>query len=115
MKNWTVSFMKDAAEERNHLDASARNQVDKAIRKVSQNPLPRNEGGYGSPLGNKHGINLTGCCKIKLKGIGIRVVYKLLRDGGVMRIIVIAARADEEVYEVAANRMKRFSQGGIDL
>jgi mRNA interferase RelE/StbE len=82
----------------------SRNQVDKAIRKISQNPLPQSEGGYGKPLGHKHGKNLTGLCKIKLKRLGIRVVYKVIRDGETMKIIVIAARADDEVYEAAVKR-----------
>jgi hypothetical protein len=36
--------------------------------------------------------------------LGIRVVYKLIRDGVVMKIIVVAARADDEVYDIAYRR-----------
>jgi len=71
---------------------------------VAQNPLPQNEGGYGKPLGNKQGKNLTGFCKIILMKLGIRVVYELIRTDEIMEIIVIAARADEEVYDIAAKR-----------
>lgn len=78
--------------------------VRKAIDRVSQNPLPKNEGGYGNPLGNKHGYNLTGLCKIKLLKMGIRVIYKLVRDGEIMKIVVVAARADGEAYRLAAQR-----------
>jgi len=81
--------------------------IRKLIDKVSQNPLPQNEGGYGKPLGNKKGYNLTGLCKIKLLKLGIRVVYKIIRTDEIMKIIVIAARADDEVYEIAANRAGR--------
>jgi len=35
----------------------------KGIFKVSQNPLPNTEGGYGKPLGNHSGVNLTACLK----------------------------------------------------
>jgi len=45
------------------------------IKKVSKNPLP-NPDGYGKPLGNKGGYNLTGFFKIKYRDIGIGVVYK---------------------------------------
>ena len=41
--------------------------------------IPANEGGYGKPLGNKHGNGLTSLCKIKLRKEGIRVVYALVR------------------------------------
>ena len=105
MKHWDVTFLPEAERDRDALEISARNQVDKAIRKVSQNPLPKSEGGYGNPLGNKQGKNLTGLLKIKLKKLGIRVVYSLVRDKEKMRIIVIAARADNEVYEIADTRI----------
>jgi len=105
MKHWDVTFLPAAERDRDALEISARNQVDKAIRKVSQNPLPKSEGGYGNPLGNKQGKNLTGLLKIKLKKLGIRVVYSLVRDKEKMRIIVIAARADNEVYEIADTRI----------
>ncbi|MCL2514069.1 MAG: type II toxin-antitoxin system RelE/ParE family toxin, partial [Oscillospiraceae bacterium] len=103
---WHIDYIEEAVKDRKTLDASVRNQVDKAIRKVSKNPLPKSEGGYGKPLGNKHGENLTGLLKIKLLNLGIRVVYKVIRTDKIMRIIVIAARADDEVYDVAAKRIE---------
>ena len=104
MKYWTVGYTQEAVKDRAALDDSARHQVDKAIRKVSQNPLPKSEGGYGEPLGHKHGKNLTGLCKIKLLRLGIRMVYRIVKDAERMRIIVIAARADDEVYKIASKR-----------
>jgi len=103
---YKIDYSKEAEDDLNELDSSQKNQVRKAILKVSENPLPKNEGGYGTPLGNKHGKNLTGLCKIKLLKLGIRVVYKLVRTDSVMKIIVIAARADYEVYEIAAKRIE---------
>ena len=69
--------------------------------------MPQNEGGYGKPLGNRGGRNLTGLCKITLKKLGIRVVYELVRTEAAMEIVVVAARADEEVYDIAARRAGR--------
>ena len=83
-----------------------RRQIGIQIEKFAENPLPKSEGGYGNPLGNKQGINLTGLCKITLKKLGVRVVYKLIRTDKIMKIIVIAARKDEEVYKIAAKRNK---------
>ena len=105
MKSWKISFADEAKKDHAAFDISVRNQVNKAIRKVSQNPLPKSEGGYGEPLGNKRGRNLTGLFKIKLKKLGIRVVYRLIRTDEMMKIIVVAARADDEVYEIAAKRI----------
>lgn len=83
--------------------------VRKAIAKVSQNPLPKDEGGLGTPLGNKNGKNLTGFLKIKLLKSGLRVVYKLVKIENQMLIIVIGARADEEVYNIASVRAGNYT------
>ena len=101
-----IHYSDEPKEDFRGLDGSQRKTVIKAIKKVSQNPLPANEGGYGKPLGNKHGNDLTGLCKIKLLREGIRVVYALVRTETAMKIIVIAARSDDAVYEIAAQRTK---------
>lgn len=101
---WSIEFLEEAERDMKKLDHSAQIQVLKGIRKVSQNPLPAEEGGYGKPLGNKNGINLTNLLKIKFRDLGIRVVYKVERLDGVMKIIVVSARTDEQVYKEAAKR-----------
>lgn len=102
--NWQIRFTQAAEKDLLQLDGSQRVLVQKAIRKVSQNPLPDYQGGYGKPLANS---KLAGCLKIKLKAAGIRVVYKLVEIDGVMVIIVIGARADNEVYDIAQKRIAR--------
>ena len=104
--NWEIHYSDEAKTDLRDMDGSQLKSVLKAIKKVSQNPLPVNEGGYGKPLGNKHGKDLTGLCKIKLMKEGIRVVYALIRTETTMKIVVIAARSDDEGYEVAAQRTK---------
>ena len=101
---WKIEFLEEAEKDMKKLDHSAQVQVLKGIRKVSQNPLPVEEGGYGKPLGNKIGINLTNLMKIKFRDIGIRVVYKIERIDGIMKIIVISARTDEQVYKELCHR-----------
>ena len=103
----SVEFSEDAKKDRDALDGSVRKQVNNAIYSIAKNPLPRSEGGYGTPLGNKRGRDLTGLCRIKLLKLGIRVVYKVIRDKETMKIIVIAARSDEEVYEIATARTEK--------
>ena len=90
------------------LERSASIQVLKGIQKVSRNPLPVQEGGYGKPLGNKNGANLTNLLKIKFRDLGIRVVYKVERVEDVMKIIVVSARTDEQVYREAAKRREKY-------
>ena len=91
MKPWTVVFTDEAKRDMRDLSRTQRLQINKAVIKVSQNPLPGSEGGYGKPLGNKGSTNLTGLLKIKLLKLGIRVVYKLVRVDEIMKIIVVAA------------------------
>lgn len=106
---WEIEFLPEADRDMDELDGSVKAQVFKGIRKVSQNPLPQQEGGYGKPLGSKSGTNLTNLLKIKFKDIGIRVVYKVIREDTVMKIIVVSARTDEKVYREAARRRKEHN------
>lgn len=76
---WQIEFYEEAVKDMENLDDSTRKEVMKEIIKVSQNPLPNTEGGYGKPLGNHSGVNLTGFLKIKFKQSGLRVVYFLER------------------------------------
>lgn len=105
--NWTLKFLPEAEKDLNNLAGNQQILVAKAIKKVQQNPLSVYEGGYGKPLGNKGGRNLTGFLKIKLRDAGLRVVYKLIQTDTEMIIVVIGARADEEVYDIAAKRAKK--------
>lgn len=105
--NWKLVYLPEAAKDLKNLAGNQRTMVVKAIDKVLQNPLPISEGGYGKPLGNKHGNDLSGFLKIKLKSAGIRVVYKLIRTETEMLVVVIGARADDEVYEAAQHRVQK--------
>ena len=103
--SWEIEYIPQAVEDFDRLDGSQKKLVIKALNKVSQNPLPDYEGGYGKPLGNTNQAKLTGYLKIKLKASGIRVVYKLQRIDSKMVIIIIGMRADNIVYEEAAKRI----------
>jgi len=103
-------YLKEALVDLEKLDSELREIVLAGIKKVRQNPLPKNEGGYGKPLGNKNGNNLTGFFKIKYRGIGIRVVYTLVRDQKVMNIVVVSKRDENYCYEVSAKRKKKYKK-----
>ena len=107
--NWDIVYLKEAKSDLEKLDNSIRIQVLKGIQKVSNNPLPVNDGGYGKPLGSKSSTNLTNLFKIKFKNIGIRVVYKIEYVETTMKIIVISAHSDEKVYKEALARRKKHN------
>jgi len=104
---WRIVYLKEAKEDLKELDRSQQKRVLKAIEKVSKNPLPFSEGGYGKPLGNRGTSKLTGFLKIKLNKPGIRVVYGLIRDEKTMQIVVISVRDDERAYRMAQERIKK--------
>ena len=106
--NWKLDYLPDARKDINGLSRTQQILVTKAIKKVKTNPLPQSEGGYGKPLGHKHGTNLTNMLKIKLRDAGIRVVYKLVRTETKMLVIVVGIREDEEVYEIAERRRIKY-------
>lgn len=104
--DWVVEYLKDAETDLKGLDHSQQIQVLKAIKKVSTNPLPNTKGGYGKPLGHHLTSNLAGYLKIKLLKLGIRIVYRLVEEKGIMRIIIISVREDEKVYKLIQERLK---------
>ncbi|NMN02639.1 type II toxin-antitoxin system RelE family toxin [Bifidobacterium panos] len=109
MTAWEQQFLPEASKEMGKLTEAVRVQVQKGLDKVAQNPLPQNEGGYGKPLRNDNQAKLAGLCKVKFREIGIRVVYKAVRQDNVMRIIVVGVRSDKEVYELADARRRKYS------
>ena len=67
--SWEVEYLPEANQDLKNLDGSQRLLVLKAIKKVQQNPISIYEGGYGKPLGNKNGSDLSGFLKVKLSKI----------------------------------------------
>lgn len=59
MKRWKIRICNEAKKDYRKLDGSIRKQVVAGILKVAEAPLP-SPNGYGKPLGNKNGNNLTG-------------------------------------------------------
>ena len=76
------------------------------IGRLLENPRSKEDGGYGIPLGNKGGNNLTGLLEGKLRGAGLRIIYEL-RDE-VMEIIAVGERENEKIYDIAGERYKKL-------
>lgn len=106
---WTVEFIKEAQKDLKRLDPYNQKIILKAISKAAERPLPPPDG-IGKPLGNHASANLSGFYKIKLRDLGYRVVYSLEIKDGVMKIIIISVRADEEVYKEAEKRIQNIAK-----
>ena len=104
---WNIRITEEAKKDYKRLDGALRKQVLAGIYKVSQAPLPSPDG-YGKPLGNKRGNNLTGFFKIKYRGIGIRIVYTLVLEEAAMNIIVISERDDNYCYDLASALYQKY-------
>ena len=103
-KTWILRYTSRAIDDFQSLDKTQRRQVQTAIEKVLQNPLPQSEGGYGKPLRGR----LAGCFKIKLLDAGIRILYVIKREQDQMVIILIGMRRDVKFYELAVDRLRAF-------
>lgn len=102
---WKIEYLKEAQRDLKRLDPYNRKLILKAIDKTAERPLPPPDG-IGKPLGNHNNSSLSGYYKIKLRDLGCRVVYDLIREGETMRIIVISIGDDEAVYKEAERRIR---------
>ena len=102
---WKIEYIKEAQRDLKRLDPYNRKLILKAIDKTAERPLPPPDG-IGKPLGNHASAKLSGYYKIKLRDLGYRVVYQLIRQDDMMRIIVISIRDDEAVYKEAERRIQ---------
>ena len=107
--SWKIEYIKEAQRDLQKLDAYNRRIILKAIEKTAQRPLPPPDG-IGKPLGNHAAANLSGYYKIKLRNLGYRVVYGLVREGNIMKVIVISIRDDDAVYREAERRITTLTK-----
>ena len=106
---WRVEYLKAALRDLERLDPYNRRLILKAIQKTAERPLPPPDG-IGKPLGNHASAKLSGFYKIKLKSLGYRVVYQLVMECGVMRIVVISVRDEDAVYKEAERRIRGLAE-----
>jgi len=99
---YKIELLPDAEKDFNSLDKSVRKEASKKIDTLSKNPF------LGKPLGNKFGINLTGFYKLYFAKKKYRVVYRLIGEHiEIIEIFGIGKRDKEEIYKLAAKRLKR--------
>lgn len=101
---WDIEYIKEALRDLKRLDVYNRKLILKSIEKTAERLLPPPDG-IGKPLGNHASSQLSGYYKIKLKNIGCRVVYGLVREKNIMKVIVISICDDDAVYKEAERRI----------
>jgi len=96
---YEIEFHEEALEEFLSLDGSVRKLVAKQIKKISAAPQ------LGEELGNKNGIDLTGCRKMYVDQKRVRIVYEIVEQKVVVHIVAIGKREDMQVYKDALKRL----------
>jgi len=99
MKLYKIIFHPEAQKELLSLDGSVKIAVLKQIKKLEQFPQ------LGELLGNKHGYDLTNYRKLYAQKKSIRIIYSIIEEQIIVKIIAIGRREDFEVYKDANDRI----------
>lgn len=99
-RRFRVLFKAAALEEFKRLDNSVKRKIAAQLLKIQENPLA------GEPLGNKHGIDLTGLRKIYVDNKRLRIVWQVRAREAVVVILGIGPRDKGEIYRLVADRFR---------
>jgi len=80
------------------LNNSIRIDVFKKIKKIQNSPE------LGELLGNKNGMNLTGLRKMYVAKKQVRIVYEIVENIVIVKVLAIGKREDMKVYKEAEER-----------
>ncbi|MCX6052977.1 MAG: type II toxin-antitoxin system RelE/ParE family toxin [Campylobacterales bacterium] len=97
---YKIVLKTEADEELAELSNRERLLVFKQLKKIATSPE------LGQILGNKAGLNLSGCRKMYADKKRIRIVYTILEDKIIIEVIAIGKRDELEVYKKASQRME---------
>jgi len=97
---YAIEFFPEVENDLKELDRRVRILVFKQLNKLAQSPQ------LGDLLGNKSGMDLSGCRKMYVDHKRVRIVYRILEEVIVVEIIAIAARDEMAVYREASQRLK---------
>ena len=92
-------FHPEAQSELFSLDGSIRLIVLKQIKKLERFPQ------LGGLLGNRHGYDLVGYRKLHACKKNIRIVYSIIEEEILVKLIAIGKREDSQVYRDADDRI----------
>jgi mRNA interferase RelE/StbE len=85
-------------EDMKKLNRSIQIQVLKKLKQLALSPE------LGKPLGNKGGLNLTGLRKVYVVKKQVRIVYEIIDDMLVVKVVAIGKREEMQVYKEAEKR-----------
>jgi len=97
---YELAWFKQADIEYQKLDGSQKIQVNKGLQRI------KNLGMDAGKKLEKKKYDLSMCREIKMKRLGLRIVFKQSTKGiEIIDIVVIGRRTDDEVFKEAAKRL----------
>jgi mRNA interferase RelE/StbE len=96
LTSYRLAFLPSALKEWKKLGASISEQFKKKLAERLEDPHV--------PTAKLRGM--TGCYKIKLRGAGYRLVYKVEDDRLLVIVVAVGRRDRNQVYRIAAGRTK---------
>lgn len=97
---YKVMLTAAAANDFRRLDGSLKEPVAKQLKKLEASPL------LGEHLGNKAGLDLTGCYKLYAGKKRIRIVYRIVEHHVIVEVVAIGKREDLAVYQKSLKRIR---------
>ena len=102
IKKYEVKFHPGAFKEYERLDNTTAKMVDKKLAVLEIRPEE-----IGKPLAG----NLSGYREIKLRSIGVRIIYEVCQNNssspGVVYILAVQKRDKDRAFKLAAKRIKK--------
>ena len=92
---YKLTFLKSALKEWNNLDHQIKIQFKKKLLERLENPIVQKDKLSG----------LSDCYKIKLRTVGYRLVYSVVKDKVTVQVIAVAKRDKNIVYDLARKRI----------
>jgi len=97
--SYEIVLKVEADEELSKLSHREKILVFKQFKKISISPE------LGQKLGNKSGLDLSGCRKMYVDKKKIRIIYKVIDTQIIIEIIAIGKRDEMQVYKDASQRL----------
>lgn len=99
-RGYNVSLSEEAIEDITKLDGSIKKLVVKQLQALQDNPFK------GEALGNKAGIDLSGCYKLYVHKKQVRIVYQVIDNELLVFVIGVGKRENLEVYKEIFKRVQ---------
>ncbi|MEG9475705.1 type II toxin-antitoxin system RelE/ParE family toxin [Mannheimia bovis] len=92
---YTIEFIKSSEKEFRKLDLALRKQFVEKLKERAENPRVESAKLRG----------MKDCYKIKLRNSGYRLVYQVIDDRVVVKVIAVGKRERNDVYQKASMRL----------